>query len=58
MFKKKFKLIIILFYLRGCFAYMYVCVPHTCLIQQEAKKGGSNPLEFQTAVSYHVGGGK
>lgn len=27
----------------GCFAYIYVCVPHVCLVPSEARKGHLTP---------------
>ena len=41
---------VFLFYGHKCFANMYVCVPHICLVLLEAKKWATDPLEWELQV--------
>lgn len=40
-----------------CFSYMDVSAPHSCLVPEVARRGGSDSLklESQIVVGYHVG---
>lgn len=48
------------FYLYGCFACLYVSVPHSCLITTEARCEHwiFLGLELKIGVNHHVGAGK
>ena len=40
-----------------CFAHMYMCIPHVCLVPMEAKKRALDPQTRSYIVRYHVGAG-
>lgn len=47
-----------LFYVSGCFAYMYVCESHACLLRGQLQEGSIWPeLEFEAIMNFHVSAG-
>ena len=52
-----FIIMFLLFHAYGCFSYMYVCAPLTCLVPVEARRSVLKPLELKLSViaSHHVG---
>lgn len=43
------KTLFLFYYVYGCFVYMYVSIPHKCLVPREARRW------HETAVSCHMG---
>lgn len=49
---------LLLFYMHGCFASVYVCVPHACSVSGCQKRALELlKLELQVAVRHHVDAG-
>lgn len=48
--------ILLLYYIYGCFAYIYICAPHICLVPLDFRTQYQIPLglELQRAVNCHL----
>lgn len=46
-----FLIFLLFYYAHGCFACVFVCIPHACLVSMEARRVWLDPLELELTDS-------